>query len=1546
MKKFTLLFALLCASVMGWAQVTYSGSQTTTPATIEWSITWNANQTLTFDASWDQAIPGVVPQVAINNAFSGMSQSGNSASYTTTSVYQENEALTILFYFPYENSGLAQVEVSYTVGQTNGGGGGGSTPTGLCGTDEYENNVSDDYKIKLTSTIIDGRYIVRVESAKDGKTIDRVFTDNIWCNTSNGNLQIGLPANHRVIDGKLYFIIPSNTVPKIYTGDGVYVYFSDNTARAFPSSTYNLPLTECSDEVDYGVDFAKPTISAASLVSKTSAQAVISVTATDNVGVTGCAVYDGTAHLGDYALVDGKITVTELMYNHAYTLTIKAKDAMGNVSASGVDVAVATDDNTEIVDTSVGTNLGNMALSSAGSSATATTGNAGAALDNNTTGGSRWESAASDPQVWTLDLGQQRVFNNVQIVWEGAYGKTFTLAISDDNTNWTTVHYVKGQSLAGFPYEQSIDLPQLKARYIRFHGIERGTGYGYSFWEFRVFFTGEPAVLSTIAASIDKRYCPISTGTANISLSCKDQYNQDIDPGEVTYTISPDASYGTVTAGVFTPAKPGLISITAQSGLVVSNTIQIWGTSSTDLAKNKLHSSSTGETVLEDRPAANAVDDNDGTEWQSHAGTADTDEAKIYDAWLIIDLVDQYDIELLAIKFEGACSKEYVVEFSDDLAHEWKQGCSYSGPNGTNARRDEYSSLTNNTGVRYVRFFSTKAATQYGMKVQDIRVFGTVAASPTKVVSAAVNDQNMGTATVKQNNVDVTEVTTGTEVTFSAVANDGYIFVDWSNGNTNATFNATVDAAMNLTANFRALGNIYCNTEVTSTRDDDVHIAYATMKRTSTNNYKLVVRSAETLGNFSNTTFNVNGGSNLNLNNQGTLTDNNHVLTCEFESTTPPSMTSGYMYINVPGSKFTECWFTRLTNIEYEVACDDDNVPVESISLNYSEATIEIEATKTLVVTFNPVYASNKTITWTTTDGSVASVDGGVVTANAEGTATITAETANGKTATCDVTVEAITAKTCWGVGNDFTYNNNTVSYNYSITRNTDKTLTYTAEFSHDVAGLGFQVNVHNNADYSTMTYNSGTKTATFTTTETFETDYYLHGFFYFGGHRTDYYYTVASVCAKQTVDVTGVSINHTSATLAIDEHLTLTAEVVPANADDKEIIWENSDETVASFNAATGEVVALTVGTTTITAKSHFDENIYATCVVTVAAAIEPATWYGYGTFTPEEGLTGFTYSITRNTDRSLTYSVVLDKDPLAFVGEVNIEGAATYHDMSYNTSTRTATYTTAENFAADGDELNNGFWWLKSHGGNVDRVDFDYTVGSSNDALLQAVGFDDAIDNASVLTAHANQTVAAIVNRTFPHTDEWYTLCLPFDMTDAQLTATFGAGYTLAEMTGSEDRGSLIHLNFDYIHALEAGKPYMFKPGVAVTENPIIEGVTIQNIAPISVNTTYMNFVGLFEATTLIDENQRFVGAENYLYSPRVGGTPIKAFRCFFTIPSSSPAPAKRARVVFDGEQTVTGIDNIEGTDAPSLKVMENGLLYIIRDGRTYNAQGQLIK
>lgn len=82
-------------------------------------------------------------------------------------------------------------------------------------------------------------------------------------------------------------------------------------------------------------------------------------------------------------------------------------------------------------------------------------------------------------------------------------------------------------------------------------------------------------------------------------------------------------------------------------------------------------------------------------------------------------------------------------------------------------------------------------------------------------------------------------------------------------------------------------------------------------------------------------------------------------------------------------------------------------VSVTGISLDATEAKLMVGKTRSLTATIVPANATNKTVNWTSSDETVATVTNGVVTAVAEGDATITATSAENSNinATCEVTV-------------------------------------------------------------------------------------------------------------------------------------------------------------------------------------------------------------------------------------------------------------------------------------------------------------------------------------------------------------------------------------------------------------------------------------------------------------------------------------------------------------------------------------------------------------
>lgn len=100
------------------APATYGGTYTdeASGAVFTYSITRNADQTLTFAIRWDKPLEGVNPQVTVGTKqFAQMTLDGNSATYTTEDAYEDGEMPVIFFYIAYTGN-AARIDVEYTVG--------------------------------------------------------------------------------------------------------------------------------------------------------------------------------------------------------------------------------------------------------------------------------------------------------------------------------------------------------------------------------------------------------------------------------------------------------------------------------------------------------------------------------------------------------------------------------------------------------------------------------------------------------------------------------------------------------------------------------------------------------------------------------------------------------------------------------------------------------------------------------------------------------------------------------------------------------------------------------------------------------------------------------------------------------------------------------------------------------------------------------------------------------------------------------------------------------------------------------------------------------------------------------------------------------------------------------------------------------------------------------------------------------------------------------------------------------------------------------------
>lgn len=252
-----------------------------------------------------------------------------------------------------------------------------------------------------------------------------------------------------------------------------------------------------------------------------------------------------------------------------------------------------------------------------------------------------------------------------------------------------------------------------------------------------------------------------------------------------------------------------------------------------------------------------------------------------------------------------------------------------------------------------------------------------------------------------------------------------------------------------------------------------------------------------------------------------------------------------------------------------------DAVAVTSVTLSKTEADMIVGSTLQLTATVNPSNASDKHVTWTSSNAAVASVTPtGLVTAISAGNANITAS-CGGKSATCKISV----TKPVTSVELDQT----------EITLDAEESLTLKATVKPD------------DATNKTVTWNSS-KTDVATVDNT--------------GKVTGVNNGVASITAtcggksasckvNVVVQVKSVSLSQTSGTIAVGkEPLTLTATISPNNAADKTVTWTSSNTFVATVN--NGVVTAVDAGTATITADAS---GKTATCEITVIILVESVT-------------------------------------------------------------------------------------------------------------------------------------------------------------------------------------------------------------------------------------------------------------------------------------------------------------------------------------------------
>lgn len=250
-----------------------------------------------------------------------------------------------------------------------------------------------------------------------------------------------------------------------------------------------------------------------------------------------------------------------------------------------------------------------------------------------------------------------------------------------------------------------------------------------------------------------------------------------------------------------------------------------------------------------------------------------------------------------------------------------------------------------------------------------------------------------------------------------------------------------------------------------------------------------------------------------------------------------------------------------------------------SVKLNYSSKTITAGKTYQLTATVSPKNASVKTVKWSSSDKSIATVNSkGLVTAKKGGTVTITCTTNSGnKKAYCKITVKEKVSSITLSAS--------------SVTLVTGKTKTLTATASPSSA-TDKSVS-WSSSDKEIVTVSKGKITAV------------KAGTAYIKAKAKD----GSGVYARCKVTVIQapkkVKLSLSEATLTRGDKMTLTAKVTPSNSYDKTVTWKSNKTSVAKVSSS-GVVTAVKAGTATIICTSSVNDSIKAYCVVTVEEPVK----------------------------------------------------------------------------------------------------------------------------------------------------------------------------------------------------------------------------------------------------------------------------------------------------------------------------------------------------
>lgn len=273
----------------------------------------------------------------------------------------------------------------------------------------------------------------------------------------------------------------------------------------------------------------------------------------------------------------------------------------------------------------------------------------------------------------------------------------------------------------------------------------------------------------------------------------------------------------------------------------------------------------------------------------------------------------------------------------------------------------------------------------------------------------------------------------------------------------------------------------------------------------------------------------------------------------------------------------TDGGFTATSNISVQRAA----IPVSGISLSQEALNLTVGEESTLVATITPVNADNTSVSWSSNDENIAIVDAnGTITTIGAGETNIVATTADGGfTASTFITVIDSPEVEMLIAPNPADY----VVYVY-----------FGATVPIDISVL----NIYDGNSNMVKTFNDPSsildgENYRLIVNDLPVGDYTIEGVSSFGN------YTHQLRIERETIPVTGISLNVNNSNLQIGNQLSLVPAITPIDATNKAVTWNSSNTSVATVNSL-GIVTGLTEGEATITATT-VDGNFTANSNISV---------------------------------------------------------------------------------------------------------------------------------------------------------------------------------------------------------------------------------------------------------------------------------------------------------------------------------------------------------